>query len=396
MLNLTPTPLLPCARLVATALTGDSDTAGKLVLDGRFGGHLAQGLSVEAGTTYDGGQGILKIGSYLESTGKYADNSAYTLQKPQYVLTDVAGKTLDLPARMSMRAAPHMAGMGLLEAVPESALAALAAASAKDLDGAVGKPQIIADPLDATIKRVGRFGWRGTSATVLQQTSAALNSDMGVTSAMYPTHFCGLATDGTACRTADAKGAELSEKDVELIVRYASLLAVPAARHFPGQQPLGKPGDKVTAQTPAQNAAELAAENLMQARVKRGGTLFATARCVACHMASLTTGEHKFAELRKQVIRPYTDLLLHDMGPELADNYPQGVATGQEWRTAPLWGIGLLKTINAITRYLHDGRARTIEEAVLWHGGQGEKSRERFKALSADDRQQMVDFINSL
>ncbi|WP_332879551.1 di-heme oxidoredictase family protein, partial [Massilia sp. S19_KUP03_FR1] len=267
---------------------------------------------------------------------------------------------------------------------------------AKDADGAVGKLQIIADPLDATIKRVGRFGWRGTSATVLQQTSAALNSDMGVTSAMYPTHGCGLATDGTACRTADAKGAELSEQDVELIVRYASLLAVPAARHFPGQQPLGTPGDKVTAQTPAQNAAELAAENLMQARVKRGGTLFAAARCVACHTASLTTGEHKFAELRKQVIRPYTDLLLHDMGPELADNYPQGVATGQEWRTAPLWGIGLLKTINANTRYLHDGRARTIEEAVLWHGGQGEKSRERFKALSADDRQQMVDFINSL
>ena len=102
------------------------------------------------------------------------------------------------------------------------------------------------------------------------------------------------------------------------------------------------------------------------------------------------------AELRNQTIRPYSDLLLHDMGTDLADNYPQGVATGQEWRTAPLWGVGLLKAINANTRYLHDGRARTIDEAILWHGGQGARSRDRFKALSADDRQKMVDFINSL
>ncbi len=389
-------PVLGQPLNTMVVLTGDSDSAGKLVIDGRFGGHLAQGLIVESGTTYDGRQGILKIGSYLETTGTYGDKVPYTLQKPQYVLTDAAGKALALPVRMSVRAAPHMAGMGLLEAVPESTLAALAAASAKDIDGAVGKLQIITDPLDATIKRVGRFGWRGTSATVTQQASSALNSDMGVTTSMYPTNFCGLATDGTACRTADAKGPELSDKDVELIVRYTSLLAVPASRHFAGQQPLGTPGDKVTAQTPAQNAAELAAETAMQARVKRGGELFATARCVACHTPTLTTGAHKFAELRNQVIRPYSDLLLHDMGADLADNYPQGVATGQEWRTAPLWGIGLLKTINANTRYLHDGRARTIEEAVLWHGGQGEKSRGRFKALSADDRQQLVDFVNSL
>jgi len=389
-------PVLGQPLNTMVVLTGATDSAGKLVADARFGGHLTQGLIVESGKTYDGRQGILKIGSYLETTGKYGDNTPYTLQKPVYSLTDVAGKTLDLPVRMSVRAAPHMVGMGLLEAVPESTLAALAAASAKDSDGAVGKLQVIADPLDPTMKRVGRFGWRGTSATVTQQASSALNSDMGVTTSMYPTHFCSLATDGAACRAADAKGPELSDKDVELIVRYTSLLAVPAARHFPGQQPLGTPGDKVTAQTPAQNAAELAAENAMQARVKRGGELFTAARCVACHTPTLTTGAHKFAELRNQVIRPYSDLLLHDMGPELADNYPQGVASGQEWRTAPLWGVGLLKSINANTRYLHDGRARSIEEAVLWHGGQGEKSRERFKALGADDRQQMVDFIHSL
>jgi CxxC motif-containing protein (DUF1111 family) len=378
-------------------LTGDTDSSGKLVLDGRFGGHLTQGLVTEAGKTYDGRQGILKIASFDETAGQYADKTSYTLQKPQYVLTDIAANTLALPTRMSVRAAPHLAGMGLLEAVPESTLEALAAASAQDPDGTKGRLQIIADLANPAIKRVGRFGWRGTSATVTQQTASALNSDMGVTTSAYPTHFCGLATNGADCRAADAKGPELSDKDVELIVHYTSLLAVPSARHFAGQQPLGTPGDKVVAQSVAQNAAELQAETTMQARVVRGGQLFAQARCIACHVATLQTGKgHRFAELRNQTIRPYTDLLLHDMGPELADNFPQGVASGQEWRTAPLWGVGLLQSINANTRYLHDGRARSIEEAVLWHGGQGQKSRDRFKAMSADERQQLLDFVKSL
>jgi CxxC motif-containing protein (DUF1111 family) len=298
---------------------------------------------------------------------------------------------------MSVRSAPHLAGMGLLEAVPESVLQALAATSAKDPDGVTGKLQIVTDLNDANVKRVGRFGWRGTSATVAQQVAAALNGDMGITTRVLPRHACGLATDGADCRSADAKGPELSDAEVELISHYTSLLAVPSQRHFAGQQPLGTPGDKVVTQGAAANAAELQAENTMQARVLRGGELFAQARCVACHSASLTTGSaHKFAELRSQTIRPFTDLLLHDMGPELGDNYPQGRANGQEWRTAPLWGLGLLQAVNPNTRYLHDGRARTVEEAVLWHGGQGSKSRERFKALSADERQKMIDFIKSL
>ena len=116
----------------------------------------------------------------------------------------------------------------------------------------------------------------------------------------------------------------------------------------------------------------------------------------ACHVPTLTTGTaHRFAELRGQTIAPYTDLLLHDMGPDLADTFPQGNATAQEWRTAPLWGLGLLASINPNVRYLHDGRARTIEEAILWHGGQAAASRDRFKALSADDRQKVIDMVVS-
>ncbi|MES2739811.1 MAG: di-heme oxidoredictase family protein [Pseudomonadota bacterium] len=378
-------------------LTGESDASGKLILDPRFGDHLTQGVSVIDGKTYDGRQAMLKIGAYVETTGQYGDKSSYTLQKPQYVLTDAAGKTLPLPSRLSVRTAPHLAGMGLLEAVSESTLEALVAASQKDSDGTVGHLQIVTDLTDPSVKRVGRFGWRGTSATVLQQAASALNTDMGVTTSALPKHVCGLAVGATDCRGADAKGAELSDKDLELMVRYTSLLAVPAQRHFKGQQPTGINAPLILSQGAAATAAQAAAELTMQARVARGAELFAQARCTSCHAATLKTGNaHRFAELRGQTIRPYTDLLLHDMGPELADTFPQGTASQQQWRTAPLWGIGLLESMNKDVRYLHDGRARSIAEAVLWHGGQGQKSRDRFKALSADERQKMIDFLKSL
>jgi CxxC motif-containing protein (DUF1111 family) len=247
--------------------------------------------------------------------------------------------------------------------------------------------------------RVGRFGWRATTATVLQQTASALNADIGVTTTILPHHLCGLAAGAVDCRAADSKGPELSDADLDLLNKYASLLAVPPQRHFAGEQPLGISGPTLVSQmatAPAQVTAEHAAESAMQARVARGGTLFDEARCSACHAPTLGTGpDHRFAELRNQTIHPYTDLLLHDMGPELADNYPQGVASAQEWRTAPLWGLGLLSSINPKVRYLHDGRARSIEEAILWHGGQGAASRGRFKQLSADDRQSLIDFVTS-
>jgi CxxC motif-containing protein (DUF1111 family) len=391
------TPALASPLNTMVVLTGDNDSKGNLVDDSRFGGHLSQGLVVDGTTTYDGRQAILKIASYQETTSQYPDHKPYTLQLPRYGLTDTVGRPLDLPARMSVRAAPHLAGMGLLEAVPESTLEALAAASARDPDGAIGRLQIVSDLQDPAIRRVGRFGWRGTAATVLQQTASALNADMGVTTSVLPKHLCGQALSGADCRAADAKGPELSDADLELLVRYTSLLAVPPQRHFAGEQPLGVTATTILAQGAAATAAQIAAENDLQTRVARGNALFTQARCTACHAPALTTGTaHRFAELRNQPIRPYTDLLLHDMGPELADNFPQGAASGQEWRTAPLWGLGLLTSIHANVRYLHDGRARTVEEAILWHGGQATASRDRFKALSADDRQAVIDFVKSL
>ena len=385
----------PLSKMVV--LTGDNDAAGNLVVDNRFGGRLLQGLATEGGKTFDGRQAVLKVDRYEDIRGLFADRTPYTLQKPHYALADTAGRPLDMPARMSVRTAPHLAGMGLLEAVPESALEALATASRADPDGAVGKLQVVADVSDPATRRVGRFGWRGTSASLLDQTAVALNADMGVTTKLVPKHFCGRASADAQCRAQDAKGPEVSESDLELLARYTSLLGVPAARHFEGAQPLGIHATKILAQSPAETAAQVQAENAMQASVARGRALFAQARCTTCHVPTLQTGNaHRFAELRGQTIHPYSDLLLHDMGPELADNYPQGRASGQEWRTPPLWGLGLLGSIDGNVRYLHDGRARTLEEAILWHGGQGEASRERFKVMSADDRRQLLDFLKSL
>ena len=377
-------------------LTGDSDASGNPVPDARFGGHLEQGLVVDGGKTFDGRQAILSIASYKTTAGTYPDGTNYTLQAPQYALTDTAGKALDMPAHLSVRTAPHLVGMGLLEAVPEATLQALATASAGDSDHATGKLQIVTDLKDPAIRRVGRFGWRATTATVQQQTAAALNGDIGVTTSILPKRLCGLAASAADCRAADAAQAPLGDADLDLLVKYLSLLAVPPARHFAGEQPLAVTGPTIVAQTAAQTNAQIAAENAMQTRVAAGKNLFAQLRCSACHVPSLTTGTaHRFAELRSQVIAPYTDLLLHDMGPELADTFPQGNATAQEWRTAPLWGLGLLASINPNVRYLHDGRARTIEEAILWHGGQAAASRDRFKALSADDRQKVIDMVVS-
>jgi CxxC motif-containing protein (DUF1111 family) len=390
-------PLLNTPLSTMAVLVGSSDANGKLIPDSRFGTRLSQGLITNNGKTFDGRQAELKITSYKETTGKYADGSPYTLQMPQYALTDVAGKALAMPTRMSVRAAPHIVGMGLLEAVPESVLANLAAASAKDTDGAVGRLQVVSDLKDPTVKRVGRFGWRATTATVEQQTADALNGDMGVTTSILPKHICGQGTAGAACLAANVNGTELSDADVELLSRYTSLLAVPASRHFKGQQPTNVSAPTILAQSAATTAAQIQAENLMQDRVAAGSMLFAQARCTACHVPTLNTGVfHRLAELRNQTIRAYTDLLLHDMGPELADSYPQGIATEREWRTPPLWGLGLLPTINPNVRYLHDGRARTLEEAILWHGGQGQASRDRFKAMLTDDRQKLIDFLKSL
>lgn len=212
--------------------------------------------------------------------------------------------------------------------------------------------------------------------------AAALLNDMSVTSPIYPNRGC--AADPAGCRSGPAQKG-IGEADLASLTRYMELIAVPAQRSLPSGFPKG--------------VAPLDEHRVDPLQVAAGRRVFDALRCAACHTAEMKTGKtHPFAELRDQTIRPFTDLLLHDMGPALADALPEGQAQGAMWRTAPLWGIGYTDKVQAATKvgYLHDGRARTVTEAILWHGGEAEKSRARFEQLSTADREALLAWLRSL
>ena len=295
-------------------------------------------------------EGNVTIANYTTSNGQYGDATPYSLQKPNY---SFSGTT---PAFFSARIAPQLVGLGLLEAVSESTIMALADPSDANADGISGRVQTVIDP-QTSQQRLGRFSTKGSKARVSHQIAAALNGDMGVATAVFPI------LDGETTAVVP----ELSAADLDLMTRYVALLGVGARR------------------------------DLTNAQALQGEQLFATAQCIKCHTPTLTTSPyHPNAELRSQIIHPYTDLLLHDMGPGLADNMGEGVATGSEWRTAPLWNIGLTAGVSGGEAYLHDGRARTLEEAILWHGGEAEASKEAFRTMSAADRAALIKFLKSL
>jgi CxxC motif-containing protein (DUF1111 family) len=284
-----------------------------------------------------------------------------------------------VPAQYSARQAPQVIGVGLLEALNESTVLVLADPADANGDGIRGVANLVTDP-ETGQTRLGRFGWKAAKASVRHQAAEALVNDMGVVSPVYPSRSCQRAA--ADCRS-NPQGTGVNEQELQRVVQYLELLAVPAQRSLRSAFPAGVRVSPEHEVNPAQ--------------VARGAQLFAQVNCTGCHVATLKTGTtHPFAELRDQTIHPYTNLLLHDMGTGLADTVAEGKAQPSMWRTAPLWGIGLLPSLDAKTRYLHDGRARTLEEAVLWHGGQGQASRDRFKAMSADDRQKLIDFLKSL
>ncbi|MEL1265283.1 di-heme oxidoredictase family protein [Pseudoxanthomonas putridarboris] len=371
-----PATNTPLSRLgVFVGTRGANNTQSP---DARFGLRLQQGVYREGGANVDGREAELVLTGYTETSGRYGDGTAYVLRKPNYALRDRNGQALALPTALSVRAAPSLVGLGLLEAVPEQALERLAIDQRSDADGVAGRLQIVADPRDAGMNRVGRFGWKAGAATLEQQTSLAFNTDLGVTSPLMSQLECARGSAGAACAQVDNGSARLTAADIHKTTLYLSLLGVPPRRSF--DNPL------------EQNAQA----RQLQAVVKRGQQMFEAARCTACHVPALRTGHHQFVELRYQDIKPYTDLLLHDMGPGLADTYVEGRATGSEWRTAPLWGLGTAAAIDPSVRYLHDGRAATLEEAILWHGGQASAAKQRFEAMPLQDRRALVEFLKSL
>jgi CxxC motif-containing protein (DUF1111 family) len=304
------------------------------------------GSVLQIASSAGAGEGTVSIGSYSSSNG---------LERPNFVFAGAA------PARFSARISPQIVGMGLLEAIPESAVFALADANDANGDGVSGRPQVVNDTRG--VARLGRFGWKAGQPDLEHQVAAALRTDMGVLTSVFPTPDCGAAQAGCG-----GTGAELSDADLTDLTAYIALLGVqPQSDH----------------------------EN---PQVKAGAQVFAGVGCTGCHAPTFKTSQFaRFAELRSQTIHPYTDLLLHDMGAGLADNLGEGVATGAEWRTAPLWGIGKTPGMHAGQEaYLHDGRARTLDEAIRWHGGEGQAANDRYAGLSVADREALLAFLRSL
>jgi CxxC motif-containing protein (DUF1111 family) len=297
----------------------------------------------------------VRISGWTLSSGTFRDGSSYQLRQPTYSFLNVT------PTNYSARITPQLVGMGLLEAVPESAVAQLADPNDSNGDGVSGRMQTVKDP-ETGATRLGRFGWKAGTARVKHQVAEAFNGDMGVTSSIFPTLDCGTSQAGCS-----GSSAELDATSLDKLTRYVSLLGVPARRDLANTQAL------------------------------QGETLFKSSGCDKCHTPTLTTSAyHPHTELRSQTIHPYTDLLLHDMGTGLADNLPEAQASGAEWRTPPLWGIGLTAGVSGGEAYLHDGRARTLSEAILWHGGEGEAAKQKFVNLTATEREALLKFLKSL
>jgi CxxC motif-containing protein (DUF1111 family) len=308
--------------------------------------------------------GLIPMGrvdiSYLERGGSFGDGTAYSLRAPTYSVRE-SFRALPATLLLSPRVAPQNFGLGLLEAVPADSIQAVAARQLNDPDGVRGHPNRVWDVVTRSIA-LGRFGLKAGAPTLRQQAAAAYQGDMGITNSLFPDEACDDPIPGCA-----PHAAEVSDETLRAVEHYLQTLAVPARR-----------GVRETA-------------------VVRGEAVFRDLRCTTCHVETLVTGVVTDApERSQQRIHAYTDLLLHDMGEALADNRPEFMATGRDWRTPPLWGIGLSALVNGHTTFLHDGRARSLTEAILWHDGEALKARERFRLLPQSDRDAVVAFLNSL
>lgn len=336
---------------------GDEQELGPMLL--RLG--LLDGAAAVPEPTY-GGQfqpfGILGVAGegraiveYEELAGTYGDGTPFTLRRPRFELVDLNYGPLAAGTRLSPRVPPQMIGLGMLAAVDDATLEELADPDDRDRDGISGR-------------RGARFGLKASQPSIAHQVAAAFNGDLGLTSQTFPVDDC--TASQPACRDAPDGGAPEVVSAIEHdVTQYSRLLAVPARRAWDAPE------------------------------VVRGKAAFEAIGCATCHRPTLVTGlaDELFGGIE---IHPYTDLLLHDLGPALADELPDHGADGREWRTAPLWGIGLTRTVSGHELLLHDGRARGFAEAILWHGGEAEPAREAFRNLAKGDRDDLLAFLASL
>ncbi len=309
--------------------------------------------------------------------GKFADGTPYTLQKPVYGFGDLGYGPMHPDVMLSPRIAPQIIGVGLLEAIAEADILANAADQAAAPGPIKGTPNQVWDAPSGRMM-LGRFGWKANVATIAHQTGGAFLGDMGITSRHFANEACTpaqkdclAAPSGKSAAAQGQPGVEIDDKALDDVIFYQATLAPPARR------------------------------NLQDAQVLRGQALFAQAQCATCHRPSYVTQAGPFPHLTSKALNgqriwPYTDLLLHDMGERLADGRPDFGANGRQWKTPPLWGTGLIKDVNGHTRLLHDGRARGVLEAILWHGGEADAAREQVLKMKKSDRDALVKFVESL
>ncbi len=293
------------------------------------------------------------------------------LRKPTYTAADLGYGPLHADAMLSPRVAPQMIGLGLLEAIPAADILALADPDDADGDGISGRANIVWS-VEYDQPMLGRFGLKAGAPTVRHQSAGAFAGDIGISNPLFPAAWGECTQAQAECRAAphgdgDERGFEIDAEGLDLVAFYSRNLGVPARRDV--EDPV----------------------------VLRGKEVFYTTGCTSCHQPSFVT--HRLEDRPEQsfqLIWPYTDMLLHDMGPGLADNRPEARATGTEWRTPPLWGIGLTEVVSGHTYFLHDGRARSLLEAVLWHGGEAQPHRDAVVEMPVEDRAALITFLESL
>jgi CxxC motif-containing protein (DUF1111 family) len=317
------------------------------------------------------GEGQVAV-TYTERSMTLAGGETVSLRKPTYSVTDLAYGPMEPDTTLSARVAPAMLGLGLIEAIPEADILANADPDDRNGDGIAGKAAIVRDHRTGKLA-LGRFGWKAQNATVRDQSASALDNDIGISNPDRPNAYgdctarepqCLAMPNGVQKRLGPT---EAPESVLELMTFYSENLAVPARR------------------------------NVSDPTVLHGKAMFYQSGCTACHTPKFVTRDDaKVAAQSFQLIWPYSDFLLHDMGDDLGDGQQVGLASGNQWRTPPLWGIGLTGTVSGHTFFLHDGRARNLTEAVLWHGGEAKKARDAFASLSKDDRQALITFVESL
>jgi CxxC motif-containing protein (DUF1111 family) len=360
--------------------TAGIDANGHQVPDLTYGTAVQMNSQPAAkGVTVDWGLGV-KVAEFETRSLTFADGTTLQLRKPKIAFD---GPT---PAIYSLRNAPPVIGMGLLAAISDADIIAHVR-STPDADGVKGVVNYGFDPVSGATC-VGRFGWKASKCTVQHQVGSALLQDMSVTSSLYPNRDC-LYGPSQCNKSKVERG--ISDDAVQAITRYVSLLGVPAERSQISGFPKG--------------VAPLPYLDVNPTQIAAGSKLFDGIGCASCHTRQWTTGaSSELAETRHQVIMPYTDLLVHDMGPDLADGFTEGQATGTMYRTAPLWGAGYTQWVAGKERsgntlqvgFLHDGRAANLTEAIGWHGGEGTASRQRFMQLSTQDRAALLAFLGSL